>query len=62
MRFESFWQKYPHHAKGAPKCHWGRRMLKRLVEKDRSKRKRVSPGQKQLPFAFDYRLNQTSDE
>jgi hypothetical protein len=37
-------------------------MLKRLVEKGRSKSKRVSPGQQQLPFAFDSRLNQIPDE
>ena len=59
-RYERFCQKYRHHAKGAPKCHWGSRMLKRLVEKGRgsSKSKRKSPGQQQLPFAFDVRLNQ----
>jgi putative transposase len=33
-------------------------MLKRLVEKGRSKSKRTSPGQQQLPFVFDCRLNQ----
>jgi hypothetical protein len=35
-------------------------MLKRLVSsaRTRSKKKRVSPGQQQLPFAFDIRLNQ----
>ena len=27
-RYERFCQKYRHHAKGAPKCHWGSRMLK----------------------------------
>jgi hypothetical protein len=43
-RNERFCQKYRHHAKGAPKCHWGSRMLKRLVVKGRSKSKRVSPG------------------
>ena len=31
-RYERFCQKYRHHSKGAPKCHWGSRMLKRLVE------------------------------
>jgi hypothetical protein len=61
-RYESFCQKYRHHSKGAPKCHWGSRMLKRLVEKGRSKSKRVSPGQMQLPFAFDCRLNQIPDD
>jgi REP element-mobilizing transposase RayT len=52
------------HAIGAPKCHWGSRMLKRLVEKGRgiSKSKRISPGQQQLPFAFDIRLNQIPDD
>ncbi|MGB1196091.1 MAG: DNA-3-methyladenine glycosylase [Synechococcus sp.] len=57
--------KYRHHAKGASKCHWGSRMLKRLVAArgaHRSKRKRVSPGQQQLPFVFDCRLNQIPDE
>jgi hypothetical protein len=56
-RYERFYQNYRHHAKGETKCHWGSRMLKRLVEKGRSKGKRLSPGQQQLPFAFDYRLN-----
>jgi putative transposase len=40
-------------------------MLKRLVEAtgvQRSKRKRVSPGQQQLPFAFDCRLNQIPED
>ena len=40
---------------------WGSRMLNRLVEKGRSKGKRISPGQQQLPFAFDLRLNQIPD-
>ena len=31
-RYERFCQKYHHHAKGAPKWHWGSRILKRLVE------------------------------
>jgi putative transposase len=63
-RYERFCQQYRHHSKGAPKCHWGSRMLKRLVEtsSSRSKRKRISPGQQQLPFAFDLRLNQIPDE
>jgi hypothetical protein len=39
-------------------------MLKRLVEKCKSSNrgKRISPGQQQLPFAFDFRLNQIPDE
>ena len=37
-------------------------MLKRLVETSESKKKRVSPGQQQLPFAFDFRLIQTPDD
>jgi hypothetical protein len=39
-------------------------MLKRLVETsfNSSKKKRVSPGQQQIPFAFDIRLNQIPDE
>ncbi|QBE68867.1 transposase [Synechococcus sp. WH 8101] len=44
---------------------WSSRMLKRLVEArgaHRSKRRRVSSGQQQLPFAFDCRLNQIPDE
>jgi hypothetical protein len=63
-RYERFCQQYLHHAKAAPKCHWGSRMLKRLVEKCRSsnKSKRISPGQQQLPFAFDIRLNQIPEE
>ena len=27
-RYERFCQRYRHHAKGAPKCHWGSRMLR----------------------------------
>jgi len=61
-RYERFCQKYRHHAKGAPKCHWGSRMLKRLVEKGRSKSKWVSSGQQQIPFAIDMRLNQISEK
>ena len=64
-RYERFCQTYRHHAKGGVKSHWGSRMLKRLVEArsgPRSKRKRVSPGQQQLPFAFDVRLNQIPEE
>jgi hypothetical protein len=37
-------------------------MLKRLLEKGRSKSKRVSPGQQQLPFTFDIRLNPIPDD
>ena len=40
-------------------------MLKRFVQSsksNRSKSKRVSPGQQQLPFAFDIRLNQIPEE
>ena len=62
-RYERFCSQYRHHAKGAPKCHWGSRMLKRLVEtSSRSKSKRISPGQMQLPFAFDLRLNQIPED
>ena len=61
-RYERFCQQYRHYSKGAPKCHWGSRMLKRLVEKGSSKKKRVAPGQTQLPFALDCRLNQIPDE
>jgi len=64
-RYEHFCQYYRHKSKGAPKCHWGSRILKRLVESSRSvrsKKKRVSPGQQKLPFAFDVRLNQIPDE
>jgi hypothetical protein len=37
-------------------------MLKRLVEKGRSKSKRISPEHTQLPFAFDLRHNQIPDD
>ncbi|WP_413314546.1 hypothetical protein [Prochlorococcus sp. MIT 0703] len=52
------------HAKAAPKFHWGSRMIKRLVSlaRTRSKKKRVSPGQQQLPWAWDIRLNQMPEE
>ena len=58
-RYERFCQKYRHHAKGGAKCQ-GSRMLKRLVQSSRSNRskRRVLPGEQQLPFAFNMRLNQ----
>ena len=39
-------------------------LVKRLVEKGRSssRSKRATPGHQQLPFAFDCRLNQISEE
>ena len=37
-------------------------MLKRLVETSGSTKKRISPGQIQLSFAFDLRLNQIPDD
>jgi hypothetical protein len=64
-RYERFCQKYRHHSKGAPKCHWGSRMLRRLVETRRSRRSkstRISPGQTHLPFSFDFRLSQILDD
>ena len=64
-RYERFCQKYCHYAKRGAKCHWGSRMLKRLVQSSRSsrnKRNRISPGQQKLPFAFDVRLNQIPEE
>ena len=55
---------YRHKGKGALKCHWGSRMLKRLVSsaRTRSKGKRVSPGQQRLPWDWDVRLNQIPEE
>jgi len=52
------------HAKAAPKCHWGNRMLKRLVSsaRTRSKKKRISPGQQRLPWDWDVRLNQIPED
>ena len=64
-RYARFCQYYRHKSKGGSRCHWGSRMLKRLVEKGRSsqsKKNRVSPGQQKLPFAFDIRLNQIPEE
>jgi putative transposase len=61
-RHERFCQKYRHHAKGAPRCYWGSRLLKRLVEKGRRKSKRISPCKQSLPSAFDCRTNQIPDE
>ncbi len=63
-RYERFCERYRHHGKGAPKCHWGSRILKQLVShsRTRSKRKRISPGQQQLTFAFDVRLSQIPEE
>ena len=61
-RYDPLFQQYRNHAKGAPKRHWGSRMLKRLAETSGSKKKRVSPGQMQLPFAFDLCLNQIPDD
>ena len=62
---ERFCPQYRHSSKGPHKCHWGSRMLQRLVEtsgSSRSKKKRLSPGQIQLPFAFDCRLNKIPEE
>ncbi|KGG23769.1 MULTISPECIES: hypothetical protein [unclassified Prochlorococcus] len=50
------------HAKAASKCHWGSRMLKRLVGKGRSKKQRVSPGQQRVPWDWDIRLNQIPED
>ncbi len=64
-RYERFCERYRYHAKAGAKCHWGSRMLKRFVQSsrsNRSKRNRISPGQQQLPFAFDVRLNQIPEE
>ena len=57
--YEHFCKHYRHKSKAAPKCHWGSRMLKRLVSsaKTRSKKQRVSPGQQRLPWAWDLKLN-----
>ena len=57
-------KRYRHHSKAAPKCHWGSRMLKRLVSsaRTRSKKKRVSPGQQRLPWDWDVRLNQSPED
>ena len=62
--YKRFCKHYRHKSKGASKCPWGSRMLKRLVSSARtkSKQKRVSPGQQLLPFAFDIRLNQIPEE
>ena len=64
-RYARFCQSYRHKSKGGSRCHWGSRMLKRLVEKGRSsqsRKSRVSPGQQKLPFAFDIRLNQIPEK
>ncbi|KGG27250.1 hypothetical protein EV13_0264 [Prochlorococcus sp. MIT 0702] len=63
-RYERFCKHYRHQSKAAPKCHWGSRMLKRLVSRarTRSKKKRVSPGQQQLPWAWDIRLNKIPED
>ncbi|KGG27091.1 hypothetical protein EV13_2237 [Prochlorococcus sp. MIT 0702] len=63
-RYERFCQRYRHHSKAAPKCQWVSRILKRMVSsaRTRSKKMRVSPGQQQLPFAFDIRLNQIPED
>ena len=60
----TFLQRYRHKSKAAPKCRWGSRMLKRLVSRarTRNKKKRISPGQKQLPWDWDIRLNQIPEE
>ena len=63
-RYERFCKHYRHKSKAAPKCYWGSRMLKRLVShsRTRSKKKRVSPGQQRLPWAWDVRLNQIPED
>jgi len=63
-RYKRFCQRYRHHAKAAPKCHWGSRMLKRLVSSARTRRKKnkISLGQQRLPWDWDVRLNQIPEE
>jgi len=63
-RYERFCQRYRHHSKAAPKCHWGSRMLKRLVSiaRTRSKKNKISPGQQRLPWDWDVRLNQIPED
>jgi len=63
-RYERFCQRYRHKSKGAPKCHWGSRILKRLVSsaRTRSKKNKISPGQQRLPLAWDIRLNQIPED
>ena len=64
-RYGRFCQKYRHQPKPAPKCHWGGKMLKRMIEtagSNKSNRRRFSPGQQHLPFDFDIRLSQIPGE
>ena len=49
-RYERFCQKYRHHSKGATKCHWGSRMLKRLVETSGSKKNGYHQGKCKYPL------------
>jgi len=41
-RYERFCQQYRHYAKGSLKCHWGSRMLKRLVETSKATEARAN--------------------
>lgn len=63
-RYERFCKHYRHKGKGAPKRHWGSRIVERLVSiaRARSKGKRVSLDQQRLLWDWDVRLNQIPDE
>jgi len=63
--YERFCKNYRHKSKGGSRCHWGSRMLKRLVETNRSARSKknlISPGQQQLPWDWDVRLNHIPED
>jgi len=62
--YEHFCQRYRHHGKAAPKCHWGSRMLKRLVShsRTRNKKKKISPCQQRLLWDWDVRLKQIPED
>ncbi len=63
---EQYCNHYRHNSKAAPKCHWGSRMLKRLVSRARtsasasarSKKNKISPGLRRLAWTWDVRLDQ----
>ena len=56
-RYVSLSQQVRHHSKGAPKCHWGSRMLKRLVETSGSnwpKKNKYHQGKCIFPLRLTY--------
>jgi REP element-mobilizing transposase RayT len=61
-KYGGFCKTYHPSKKKATNYHWGSTMLRRVAEKGKTKKNKVSPGQHVLPFAFDVRRNQIPDD